>query len=393
LLAVAASSVMAALALLRLSVADVADWYVEVPPGLIDRWLDPTLSAILSLLLGVAGIAVSLRAYAAEHGGTRARAGTRLAAAALACGTILLAPGGVIPAAGYVFAFVTVALVISAVVLLTVRHPLIGIAVTAVVVVIVATGAHLLDAGLFVPRVVVALGEQLPFIGTTAAYLVVAAALVLWAIGAARPPYGRFAAFVLRRRTWITVLAAACALPYTIARASWLTHWPLFGGSAELFAREPAMLPTGLLLGAAMLTGGVLTLGLILPWGERFSPWLAVLGGRPVPVGLAVIPAVVVAVLFFANGLEFLLTGLENTGREGLPFLEIVLLFPFWLWGPLLALAAWGYAMHRATQPIAPSRPHGRQARKSRKVDADRDRERRLAELDALEDREPRPLR
>jgi hypothetical protein len=53
----------------------------------------------------------------------------------------------------------------------------------------------------------------------------------------------------------------------------------------------------------------------------------------------------VVSVLFTAAGIQFALEGaglVEDT-------LYLLLMFPFWLWGPLLGLATWAYAMNRAT--------------------------------------------
>jgi hypothetical protein len=140
-----------------------------------------------------------------------------------------------------------------------------------------------------------------------------------------------FADAVLRHRRAITIIAAACALPYALSRMTWLTPWPLFGGSAEMFAADPSVRVLGLALGAGMLAGGVLTLGLILPWGERFPRFLAGVGGRAVPPALAIIPASLVSVLFTAAGI------------------------PFWLWGPLLGFATWAYALTRADAARLPT--------------------------------------
>ena len=97
------------------------------------------------------------------------------------------------------------------------------------------------------------------------------------------------------------------------------------------------------MLGAAMLTGAILTLGLVLPWGERAPRWVPAVGGRPVPVALAAVPAAVVATLFTAGGLQLL--ALTATGDLSI---ETALILPFWAWGPLLGLATWGYVRHRA---------------------------------------------
>jgi len=360
-LAVGAASAVAALALLRLIIPAVAEWSSLMPDGIIDRWIDPTASAALSALVGLAGAAVGLRAIAADRAGRRAPVAVRSAAALTAVGVLLLTPGNAIPAAGYTFMVLAVAGIVVAAVLLTIRHPLAGGPLVLLLVAVGAVAILRLDGAELIAGIGGAILGRLPLMAVTGAYLVVIAALLLWAVGDAGPPYGRLAQGVLRHRRAITLVAAACALPYALARATWLTPWPLFGGSAEMFAADPAMLLTGLLLGTAMLTGGLLTLGLIRPWGERFPRRLAAIGGRAVPVGLAVIPAMLVAVLFTTASGELLLVAAENgfPVQGPVAIIEFAVVFPFWLWGPLLALAAWGYAMHRAAAPSAGAQPVG----------------------------------
>ena len=162
---------------------------------------------------------------------------------------------------------------------------------------------------------------------------------------------GTIGRLVLRHRVAITVVAACCSLPYVCARLSWLTPWPLFGDPRD-FDDPASTFVNGLILGMAMLTGGILTLGLILPWGTRIPRWFGRAGGKPVPVSLAVIPALTVSILFTAAGLDsFLLAGESSTGLA-IAMLTTALVFPFWLWGPLLALATWGYALHRRTEKL-----------------------------------------
>lgn len=162
---------------------------------------------------------------------------------------------------------------------------------------------------------------------------------------------GAAGVFVLRHRVAITVIAACCALPYVIARLSWLTPWPLFGNPHE--SDDPSLtFANGLILGSAMLAGGVLTLGLILPWGSRVPRWFGRVGGRAIPTGVAVVPALTVAVLFTAAGLDSLLLAGESPTGIAIPLLTTALVFPFWLWGPLLALATWGYALHRRAENV-----------------------------------------
>ena len=90
-----------------------------------------------------------------------------------------------------------------------------------------------------------------------------------------------------------------------------------------------------------MLTGAVLTLGLVLPWGERVPRWVPRIGGRAIPVPLVTVPAATVAALFTAGGLQSLTLALTGAVPGG-----TVLILPFWAWGPLLGLATWGYVRH-----------------------------------------------
>src|SRR5438067_2099990 len=51
------------------------------------------------------------------------------------------------------------------------------------------------------------------------------------------------------------------------------------------------------------LVGSALTFGLIRPWGEVFPRWIPLLRGRRVPILLAFVPAVAVAILVTSAGL------------------------------------------------------------------------------------------
>jgi hypothetical protein len=279
----------------------------------------------------------------------RVRPGSSLIAAGPVCGGVaalgLIGFGG-IAAAGYVMA-VAVPVLLVAIALLAARS-----AVSRIVVVVAAIAAGVFAIlgpipftsfyGMFADALSAAAAP------TLAAMLFVAFSGIwlLWGALLGRGP-ARLGAFALRHRVGITVLAACCALPYAVARISWLTPWPLFGGEA-VGQGGPIVLATGLMLGAAMLAGGLLTLGLVLPWGSLFPRWLPRIGGRPVPVGLAVAPASIVAVLFTAAGVEML--RMAFAPENGLPVMRLALplVLPFWLWGPLLALATWGYAQYRA---------------------------------------------
>ncbi|WP_341977158.1 hypothetical protein [Microbacterium sp. LWO13-1.2] len=338
---VAAASAVAVLSLLRML---IPTFFSTLPVSLLGRLGSGVEFAVaLSGALGAVVVAVvALASRRSADRRVRVR-GVRVVALLVAALLAATTPGGVIPAAGYAF-MLAVLIGITAFVALTVlRRPWVGLVLAAALVGLGAYAVLHLEAAVLLPKIVISFGSVLPLASIALAHVIAAAGLVVWAITAAATP-GAFARGVLRHRVAITVVAAACALPYAVARASWLTPWPLLGGGAEVLAAEPAVRLTGLLLGLAMLTGGVLTLGLILPWGERFPRFLAGIGGRAVPVGLAVIPATMVSVLFTAAGIEFAIEGVGPATGETLLLLAT---FPFWLWGPLLGLSTWGYVMHR----------------------------------------------
>ncbi|ACQ82443.1 hypothetical protein Bcav_4205 [Beutenbergia cavernae DSM 12333] len=144
----------------------------------------------------------------------------------------------------------------------------------------------------------------------------------------------RATAWVTRHRRLFTVLAALGPLPYALARLTWLTPWAMFGGEGVPLSVKIQ----GLALSSGAWLGFFLTLGLILPWGERFPRWFPRRAGQPVPPAAAIIPGGIVAVMLSGAAIPLLLM----MGASG------AVLFPAWFWGPMLALAVWGYAGHRA---------------------------------------------
>jgi len=171
----------------------------------------------------------------------------------------------------------------------------------------------------------------------------------------------RLTALAVRHRIPITVLAALGPVPYGLVRMTWLTPWPLFVPATE--ALPPSTRLWGLLLGGAALLGAVLTIGLIRPWGERFPRWVPAVAGRPVPIAVAAVPGGLVAAVVTSAALPMImLLSVEPTeagpgGMSGTERLLALLLFPCWIWGPLLGLAVWGYVGHRRGSTIAAPPP------------------------------------
>ncbi|WP_236567591.1 MULTISPECIES: hypothetical protein [unclassified Nocardiopsis] len=145
-------------------------------------------------------------------------------------------------------------------------------------------------------------------------------------------------------------LACVCALFYPALRLPWIFGVPV-GMDAEEFAALAAredMVLTGVSLGAAALVGVVLMLGLVQRWGVRFPWWMAGLRGRRVPVGLAVVPAALVAVALVAMGRSAV--GELVRGPASLLTTDPVHAAAFAsmaVWGAALGVAVAAYAVRR----------------------------------------------
>ena len=156
------------------------------------------------------------------------------------------------------------------------------------------------------------------------------ALVAAWRRGSLR----RATVWVTRHRTLFTVVAALGPLPYALVRLTWLTPWPQLATGETL---PLAVRIQGLSLSSGAWMGIILTLGLILPWGEHLPRWFGPRAGRPVPPAAAIVPGGIVAVMLCGAAVPMLVL----MGWAG------ALYFPAWFWGPALALAVWGYAGHR----------------------------------------------
>lgn len=349
---------VALLASLLLALAGAA-WTV-VPSwmpftGLAERHINALLPAHLVgaplALLGTVGAAAILWSHRLPQGAL-----SGVAILELAFLTTVYQGPGTMSALGYIFALSLPLVLFTLLVLVVVRMPRWRWPVLLVVGAAVAAGV------LTGPFSASDIGGMYRFVGTMAGMapfalsaLLILAATVSWGmlLGARYPePVRRMTAAVVRNRRWITVAAAACALPYALLRFLWLTPFHLedlldLPGSPE--SLDPAVKLWGLSIGAACLVGGILILGLIRPWGELFPRWFPGYAGRPVPIALAAVPALIAAGAMLVESPHLLVLAFQDPPQS----LLRVLLFPFPVWGPLLALAAWGYVGYRLGKPPA----------------------------------------
>ncbi|MFC7619929.1 hypothetical protein [Microlunatus sp. GCM10028923] len=247
--------------------------------------------------------------------------------------------------AGYLMALVVVAGSVLLVVQLVRKFRIgrwLALAVVAGIVVIFATGIVPAQSLLVLAGRIAGLRDRL---GTVAIIFGLAATTLLWLLVAARIAQrnrmlDRPAAWVLRHRRVITILAALGPLPYCLIRLTWLTPWP-YGGAEGL---PPDIRIWGVLLSSGGWAGLILTLGLISRWGEVFPRWVPFFAGRPVPVWVAAGPGSFVAAILLVSAVPMI----RAFGAEGVVSgLTSAVIFPFWFWGPMLSLAVWGYVLHR----------------------------------------------
>ncbi|MEU7612336.1 hypothetical protein [Micromonospora sp. NPDC049204] len=147
---------------------------------------------------------------------------------------------------------------------------------------------------------------------------------------------------------WATGVAVAVPLLFAVTRYAWMAGVPL--GISDTAMRQ--LLETdGRWRGGALATfavvGAGLTLGLVQHWGEVFPRWVVRLGGRRVPVRLAVVPAMVVAALVMSAGLGLVSNTDIFFGELGAqPWLVgIHVLWP--VWAAALGVAAYAYHLRR----------------------------------------------
>jgi hypothetical protein len=140
---------------------------------------------------------------------------------------------------------------------------------------------------------------------------------------------------------------------FSMTRWAWALGIPL-GVTSEFLREEAEETPmiwyAGAFLGTLGAGGGLLTLGLIRPWGERFPRWMGRLAGRRVPPRLATIPATAIAILIVETGIMYnrkALTGTWDDEFRNGNWATVVPEMTWPVWGIALGAASLAYHYRR----------------------------------------------
>jgi hypothetical protein len=146
------------------------------------------------------------------------------------------------------------------------------------------------------------------------------------------------------------VAAVVVPLCYAVTRIAWAVGVPL-GIRPEMLDELGAARYAGLGLALFACVGAWLTTGLVSRWGEVFFSWLPWLGGRRVPLALALVPGLLVSAMVLSAGFSFwalaaagglsVLPGAIEDWAAWVP----EMLWP--IWGGALAVACLGYLGRR----------------------------------------------
>lgn len=147
-----------------------------------------------------------------------------------------------------------------------------------------------------------------------------------------------------RTRFW-TRIAVEAPLAYALTRVLMFFCVPGF----DMAAFGDPILWAGLGLAVSASLGAWLTCGLVRPWGEVFPRWLPGLRGRRVPVRLAVVPGLLVAVMVATASKDMFQSLGEGGAMTAITDWPLVTLPAFlWpLWAFALAMATANYGIRR----------------------------------------------
>ncbi|GAA4947110.1 hypothetical protein [Actinoplanes utahensis] len=147
-------------------------------------------------------------------------------------------------------------------------------------------------------------------------------------------------------RRWAYAAVAVSVAGWALPHALWVLGVP-FGVSGDFLARAGDDLAAagGVAITVVPPLAGLLVLGLVQRWGQEFPRWLPVLGGRPVPRMLAVVPAGTVALTMFAYGVLSVGVFLDQEGwtyaRQN--WATTATLAVFMVWGLAVGVTTAGY--------------------------------------------------
>jgi hypothetical protein len=146
-------------------------------------------------------------------------------------------------------------------------------------------------------------------------------------------------------------IAVLVPVVYAVTRLAWALGYPL-GITADFFRQgvETGLWLRGAALATLALAGAALTLGLTQRWSEVFPSWMPIIGGKPVPRTLVIVPAAIVSIIVTTAGLMFVrhaIAGDFTLGTHAVTWTENwgalwpELLWP--IWGVALAAATFAY--------------------------------------------------
>lgn len=318
----------------------------------INHLIAPEVTAVLLLTSGVLGLGL---AGAALRGGmTRAGRRTVLAGAAAQAAffAFIMADASIVSSLGYIVALAAPIGFAALLVLVSRAWRPVGVVIAVLVPALAAAGIAtgvLADLGGTVTTYLGNVADGFRTFGPRIAWswgMASGAAGWAWAVFRSLPHHSS----IHPVRRWgriVTLVAALSLVPYGSLRLTWLTPWPLGGNdSFVMHDLDPSIRLQGLLFAGACAVGVILTLGLISRWGEIFPRWVPVLGGRPVPVKLAVIPGGFVAAVITISAPGMLVAPFQSGGL-GRALLWLVV-FPFPVWGPALGAAVLAYWLRRS---------------------------------------------
>lgn len=162
---------------------------------------------------------------------------------------------------------------------------------------------------------------------------------------------------VPRWAVWAAYAVPLCVLPSAVWRA-----FGVFNGDVGIGSEGGWYL---LLLSGVSMGFALLTLGLVHRWGERVPGWVPGIGGRRIPVRLAVVPAVTGAALLIAICLYAVLNmtfhfvergpvliGSSDIERQP-PGSDVLALYvPLLAWGPLVLAVTAAYWRRRVRRGV-----------------------------------------